>query len=261
MIKWLSNSVNDRSSMEKDIAELNEDALPAGWQWVNCSVFARVAHSQGSNNVFYKQFLPRNYMETPKAWFRGSRCERAIKQLNVLKDNNFQSPEVLCWGSLSGGREFMVTQAVDGVGVGSYLASYFRGVSTPALLKEKREIISSLGAEVGRLHQAGIVHGDLRPNNVLIERDGCSIAFHFIDNERNKQYRKIPKKLLIKNLVQIGMLADIDLTNTDRVRFLKAYQRQMSSFNQALVAPIYQKTRARLVGKDPDSLGSPNLSK
>ncbi|WP_339670064.1 lipopolysaccharide kinase InaA family protein [Dasania marina] len=260
MIRWLVEIGRSTSKLEADINKLNQGELPAGWQWVNASVFAKVAFNNGDVAVFYKQFLPRNRMEQPKAWLRGSRCQRAIQQLDVLKKNNFNSPEILCWGKLARGREFMVSRAVSGVGVGSCLASYFRAVGKqPELLRAKRIIIKALGAEIGRMHKAGIVHGDLRPNNVLIELGTKAPRFHFIDNERNKVYRKIPNKLLIKNLVQIGMLASIDITKTDRVRFLDEYLNIYKEFNKALILDVSSITGHRLETAVPDRLGSPNL--
>jgi len=45
-------------------------------------------------------------------------------------------------------------------------------------------VVAALGTEIGRLHSKKIIHGDLRPNNVLIELGADKPIFHFIDNER-----------------------------------------------------------------------------
>ena len=261
MIRWLYDYKESFSELNDEIQMLNKGAMPDDWEPVSSSIFARVAFKKSTPQVFYKQFLPRNFMETPKALVRGSRCQRAIKQLKVLKRNNFRSPNVLCWGKLKQGREFMVTEAVDGVGVGNCLASFFRGITEPDLLKQKRVILGALGAEIGRLHSEGIVHGDLRPNNVLIERSLSPPVFHFIDNERNKMYKKISRKLLIKNLVQIGMLADIDISKTDRSRFFRGYIGVHKEFDKELVGEIFTTTLKRLERKNSGSLGSPKLAK
>ena len=108
-----------------------------------------------------------------------------------------------------------------------------------------------------------LVHGDLRPNNVLVELGKQPYTFHLIDNERNKQYRNIPYKLIVKNLVQIGMLASIDISNTDRMRFYKCYLEHYQRFDKTeavrLATEVFSITQQRLSTKNPDRLGSPNL--
>jgi len=265
MTLWLVKSPPGESQLVRDLPQLHRQILPAGWSWVNASVYAKVAVWESATPVYYKAFLPRNRWETPKAWLRGSRCQRAIAQATLLTDKGFSTPAIIAWGKLSGGREFMLTQAVNGIGMGSCIASYFRQVKTPRLLSAKRALIKALGEQIGRLHQTGIVHGDLRPNNVLLELGQYPHRFHFIDNERNQRYRKIPAKLLRKNLVQIGMLAPVDLSIHDRMRFFKAYLTQAPALDRSqqrkLIADVYRVTMKRLAGKNPDKQGSPYLPK
>ncbi|MCR8922116.1 lipopolysaccharide kinase InaA family protein [Dasania sp. GY-MA-18] len=259
MISWLAPS---NTTLAAEIEQLNTTALPSGWQWVDSSPYAKVAVN-ADRKLFYKAFLPRNIWETPKAWLRGSRCQRAITQAKILPKQGFNTPAVIAWGKLSGGREFMLTEAVNGIGVGSCIASYFRSPCNRAALYWKRELLRAMGKLVAQLHTAGIVHGDLRPNNVLVELGKQPYTFHLIDNERNQSYTHIPYKLIVKNLVQIGMLAAIDLSRTDRMRFYQSYLQHYSRFDQSaashLSLEVYQTTMHRLSTKNPDRLGSPNL--
>ena len=245
-----------------DLSTLASRSLPKNWSSIDCSPFAFVA-CNNEHNVFYKQFLARNIWERPKAWLRGSRCKRAVEQASLLPELGFNTPAVLSWGSLSGAREFMLTEAVNGIGVGSCIASYFRQRTSAQSLYWKRQLIRELGAFVGKLHSAGVVHGDLRPNNVLMELGKQPFVFHLIDNERNKNYKVIPHKLIVKNLVQIGMLANIDISNTDRLRFYNSYLEQYQRFTRPesirLATEVYKTTLQRLSTKKPDRLGSPNL--
>ncbi|WP_019528817.1 lipopolysaccharide kinase InaA family protein [Dasania marina] len=259
MITWLTPT---NAALAAEIQQLNAATLPNGWQSVDSSPYAKVAVN-ADHSLFYKAFLPRNIWETPKAWLRGSRGQRAITQSQTLPKQGFNTPAVIAWGKLSGGREFMLTLAVNGIGVGSCIASYFRQPSNAQALYWKRELLRSLGKLVGQLHSAGIIHGDLRPNNVLVELGKQPYTFHLIDNERNQSFKRIPYKLIVKNLVQIGMLADIDLSRTDRMRFYQSYLQHYSRFNRAaasrLSLEVYQTTMHRLSTKNPDRLGSPNL--
>ena len=76
------------------------------------------------------------------------------------------------------------------------------------------------------MHAANISHGDLRTGNVLVKLKEDDWDFYFLDNERTVKYNKLPDKLRIKNLVQIGMVLNENLTNTDRMRFYKTYLKQ-----------------------------------
>jgi hypothetical protein len=89
--------------------------------------------------------------------------------------------------------------------------------------KERRDFVCSLGETIGRMHRAGISHGDLRPGNVFAGESNAGWEFYFLDNERTVGYRQLPMKLRIKNLVQINMISGDWLSNTDRMRFFKAY--------------------------------------
>lgn len=262
MISWLTLANEYPRTLAKDLLQLNKTDLPSGWQWVNSSPYANVA-TNIDQSLFYKAFLARNIWETPKALLRGSRCKRAIEQAQHLPLQGFNTPAVVCWGKLDKGREFMLTEAVNGIGVGSCFASYFRQRKDKTSLTWKRLLIRSLGELVAKLHSAGIVHGDLRPNNVLLELNKQPYRFHLIDNERNKQYRTVPYKLVVKNLVQIGMLAGIDISNTDRMRFYQSYLKHYARFNHAssrdLAKEVYNRTMQRLATKRPDRLGSPDL--
>jgi hypothetical protein len=68
----------------------------------------------------------------------------------------------------------------------------------------------------------GIVHGDLRPGNVLARQTAGRWEFFFIDNERTRKCRFLSRHLRLKNLVQINMLP-AGLTRTDRMRFFQSY--------------------------------------
>ena len=93
---------------------------------------------------------------------------------------------------------------------------------TPCSLREKRDLLRQFGLTVGRMHRAGVVHGDLRPGNVLVRRNGNRWEFFLIDNERTRRHRYLRGRLRRKNLVQINMLPR-GISNTDRMRFFLPY--------------------------------------
>lgn len=260
----------DKIIWQKDLQQLLAGNLPSGWVWVKSSINTRVAYRKASPSVYYKQFIPRSFFEGIKSLIRGSRCQRAIEQQQALVGAGFNTPEIICAGRFKS-QEFMISEAFDGIGFGDYLASFFRK-SSGARLKLKRQLLNSVGNLVGDLHSAGIVHGDLRPNNILINFKNNMFVLSLIDNERNQLYKKIPYKKIHKNCVQITMFKPCDMTKSDRLRLWYAWQKkypffcieknsELRSVGIQLMRDIFTRTGQRLQNKSADDLVSSKIDK
>ena len=97
--------------------------------------------------------------------------------------------------------------------------------------KQRQKWIISFAHYIGKMHKAGIVHGDLRPGNILMEptEEG---RFVMIDIERNSYHKTIPMGLVKKNLVQLAKkLKFKEFTAKDRINFFKAYNKAYGRFN------------------------------
>ena len=226
--------------------------LPPGWRWVVSSPAARVATAHG---VFVKLFLPRNLWEWPKQILRGGRASRAAREGQRLASLGFLTPEVCGHGTL-GSTQWLATRAVPAISFGDFVTSFFDGqqardgVARPPLYRR-------LGSLVGELHRAGLIHGDLRPNNVLL---GCAedgVRFYLIDNERNRRHRRLPRKLVLKNLVQIQMQFDSDFSAAERQQFFAAYSAVRGladAEREALTSASRRRVAERLHGKQRGDL-------
>jgi aminoglycoside phosphotransferase (APT) family kinase protein len=84
---------------------------------------------------------------------------------------------------------------------------------------ERRALLRRLGAEVARLHEAGFVHGDLVPSNVLARDDG----FVLLDHDRTRRGRLLVWWGARRNLVQLGRFVVPGVGVSDRWRVLAAY--------------------------------------
>jgi len=211
---------------------LGGDALPAGWERVPASAFARVARNPGLR-LYYKEFLPRGPLERAKALLRGSRAQRARQHGEALLAAGFGAPSNVAWGALPGGREYLFTREAVGRDVGALLRRRRGGAG----LHTRRRLLRELGSFVGRLHAAGFVHGDLRPGNVLAVKDRDRFRFTLLDNERTIRRRPPPGRGLLRNLMQLNMLPPGVLSRTDRLRFFLAWRAQMTDLS-ALEARI-----------------------
>jgi tRNA A-37 threonylcarbamoyl transferase component Bud32 len=192
---------------------------------------ARVFLSKCSYNgtictVYIKDSFHRSRIDSIKHVFRAGRARRAFYANLMLRDNGVASPEPLVLIEKRIGpfcsESVIVTEGVDEAIAPS---TYLKGLQIAAGradIKVKRVLLRELGAMIGRMHSHGIFHGDLRHDNVLLQPRPGRWNMYLIDNERTRQFWRIPERLRLKNLVQLNMTG-YAITRTDRVRFLAEY--------------------------------------
>ncbi|OEU64760.1 MAG: hypothetical protein BBJ57_03025, partial [Desulfobacterales bacterium PC51MH44] len=222
---------------------LNGD-LPNEWEWVKSSSGSIVARRLDPPTVYYKEFLNRSPLETFKGLFRSSRCKRARVKREILIKKGFDSPAIYCWGR-QGLHHFMITEGIDAIGMGEFIYKRWWPPLDKKKISAKRVIIEELASTIGRLHKTGIFHGDLRLNNILMHHTHEEVTFHFIDNEGNRIYKKIPKHLVEKNLVQLNLIFPKYVTRQDRFRFYKTYNKVYERFSRAEQIVLMQRVQNR----------------
>jgi hypothetical protein len=211
--------------------------------------------------VYFKQYLCRSIWDFIKDFVRVSRAERASKATEMLSENGFDAPTIIAMGKFRYGlchtTNFLVTLEVEGAKqIYQFVPDNLEDL-TEEQLRSKRELIRAFGRTVGRMHAAGIFHGDLRLGNVLARQEKNGWCFFFLDNERTRKFYRLPAWLRLKNLVQINMYRTDALTNTDRMRFLRSYMQENGSIvskQKALIQKISAKTDWRLKKKDKYSI-------
>ena len=242
----------EREQYAEAVRVLLDGELPSGWEWVDSSANSIVARRLKPKLVYYKEFLSRSPFEGIKNFFRGSRCQRAIIKGKILRQRGFYSPVVSCWGK-KGNRHFMISEGVDALGLGDYIGKYWQRPLLGGEISAKRRFIKKFGKIIGELHKNGICHGDLRVNNILVQESTDDVIFYFVDNERNTLFKKIPRRLIRKNLVQINMFQSPHITPQDRQRFFQAYCESYGGFNPldkaVLIERVQQRTVERLAKK------------
>lgn len=202
--------------------------------------------------IYFKQYFCRSAWDFIKHLVRASRAKRAFKASEVLTENGFEAPAVIAMGECKSGffntRNFLVTLEVENAEQICQLIPGSLENLAGKQLQGKCELVRAFGQTVGRMHRAGIFHGDLRLGNVLARQEKNSWRFFFIDNERTRKFWRLPARLRLKNLVQINMFRD-GITNTDRLRFFKAYIEKNPTVkinSSAWVTKVLSKTCLRL---------------
>jgi len=239
------------------------DGRRASFEKLASSKFARVLRC----NVFFgakayslilKQYFNRNIFDYFKALIFSSRAEKAFKAGQMLTENGFLAPPAVACG-----RKFLMTLEVRNS------TPFYKLLGTlPS--PEKQKMIEQFGQTVGRMHNKGIFHGDLRLGNVLVKSAHChferseaqsrnlfnkndskdNFEFYFLDNERTKKLDNLPRRLRVKNLVQAFMIRE-NLTDADKTCFLNSYlaQQRTQIDKDKLIEEVISRTAKRLAKK------------
>jgi tRNA A-37 threonylcarbamoyl transferase component Bud32 len=212
-------------------------------------------------NIYVKKYFYRSFVDICKHCFRPSRAKRAMKASIMLQRNGHDAPQILALIEKNIGlfktEVFLITDKVENNGS---VATYWQNNIAADRCSLRKKFIESFAQEIGMLHSSGIFHGDLRLNNVLVTATNNEWNFFFIDNERTRKFDSIPKRMRLKNLVQINMFRD-RISNTDRMRFFKAYSVAAGltkNMYRPLVKAITKKTLWRLNRKTANCIGFTN---
>lgn len=206
--------------------------------------------------VYIKQYLCRSAWDFIKHLVRASRARRAFKATLMLEKNGFEAPVVVAVGECKtdffNKSNFLVTlEAEDTKQIYQFIPESLQNF-TKKQLQDKRELIRAFGRTIGKMHVKGIFHGDLRLGNVLARQEKNGWRFFFIDNERTRKFYRLLPWLRLKNLVHVNMHRSPCLTNSDRMRFLKAYVQEnplIARKRAKWAKKIIKKTNRRLKEK------------
>lgn len=207
---------------------------------------AGLNNSGESLSVYYKAMDFKSLRDAIKQQFSKSRAIKAFEAELLLQSLDFGTPSTL----LTGWRQRLFFKD-SFFTLSAALIDYNDLYTTVAQLRElsssqKKAFIEQLAATIARMHKENIGHGDLRAGNVMCQKkEGWQ--FSFLDNERTRQYKKLPDNIRIKNLVQLNLLLSPVISKTDRQRFFNHYSTHCyGQTNKDLLSKIINKTRKRL---------------
>jgi hypothetical protein len=177
-----------------------------------------------SLRAFAKIYRPAAAADAFKDLWRSSKPLRALRASSRLAADGFHVAPVLAAGEERRLRRlqrgFLLTEEVAWPGA---LRLAEELVGSPA---RRRRVASALGAEVGRLHRLGYVHGDLVATNVLVD-EGPPPRFCFLDHDRTRYRSAIDtRRQQRRNLVQLNRLPLPGVSHGDRLRAFIAYAKE-----------------------------------
>lgn len=208
MAEWLKTKerngwlVTFRSGLPKDFVVrccLDYKGSETLFSPVRSSRFTRVFRFSWDDHEYYlKEYLFQNWRKHFRGLRRGNHLANIAQRLN---NAGFHAPQVVCYARRKS-RVFVVSESANAV------CSVRDIYDDPAgwEVEDIHGFRRAFGREVGRLHQAGFSHGDMRWGNILVRlANKRLVEFVYIDNDRTRKFRRIPFRRRVINLVQVRL--------------------------------------------------------
>ena len=123
-----------------------------------------------------------------------------------------------------GGEHWLVTAAVEPATPADAWHDRL-DADNPVDQRSLRRSTYALAELIGRMHAAGVLHGDLHCGNVLVQTVGDEIRLVLTDLHRARRCRRPSRRALAANLAQLFHDRLEFTKRTDRLRFLQHYLR------------------------------------
>jgi hypothetical protein len=226
-----------------------ETAQAQPWAKHPQTLALRLGAPGGEQDLYLKIFHPASRIAAWKDGLRGSKAFRAWQIGLRLRRAGFSVPVTVAAGEERragpGRPPIIVAQKVDGVPAHLFLRARAGDARWSA---EKRARLKQAAELVRRFHDAGFVHGDLVPTNLLVVPGNNGIQLFFMDNDRTRHYPTwLPQPFWKRNLIQLNRMPLPGITLQDRMRFFKAYRRaqKVDASDRALAQWLERATRRR----------------
>ncbi len=175
-----------------------------------------------------KEYPRRGFLHTLRSSLVQSKARRFWRGWWGLRVRGFGVPEgYLLWEARRLGLVVgcgVVTEAVEeAIGLDRFVATRFSLPSDREALAVKRRLMEQMASTLAELHRKGVLHRDLKANNILIQerQDGLRIVFLDLDAVRFKG--RVSRRDVVLNLAQLDASLPEMVTFGDRSRFLLKY--------------------------------------
>ncbi len=164
-------------------------------------------------------------------FFRRSRAHHEYDALALLRARGVQTVRPIAYGER---RElhfvrscFLITEGVPGAtSLVDFALQTGAGNGKSLSQLQRRSVLDALGAQVRRMHDAGLAHGHLFWRNILIRRTGEEgFEFFFLDAgmPRPTLRRGIHRRPALRDLSELYAIAGRFCSRTDLRRFARSY--------------------------------------
>lgn len=184
-------------------------------------------------HVAVKRLRPKTIGKGLADWFRRGRAPEAWYRGHALLARGIPTARPLVVYQPAGGwifREgFLLTEWLAGADDLHIYGWQLATRNEHERCRRVRQAAVALGKLVGRLHDQGFAHRDLKGNNLLLRERGDEIEAFLIDLDGLRQLRRVPFAVCVRGLTRLAVSAKLHpwISRTDHLRFLKRYLREM----------------------------------
>ena len=120
---------------------------------------------------------------------------------------------------------YLVTPAIsDTIPLDEFVERQLPEWREPERSRVRRKLARAVAAMTAQLHDAGLLHHDFHPGNILVRlRNADQLELFMIDLDAMRKCRRVTWKLARQNLALLDHYFWLRSSRTDRYRFLKTY--------------------------------------
>jgi len=190
-------------------------------------VVYRVDLPEGS--VYVKHFLVPNFRSKLRQWLRRGKGRNEGKRTRFLDAIGVPTITPIALGEQRKRKflleNYLITPAIpDAVPLDQFVERRLPALDEVNRARVRQNLSEALGVLTARLHDAGFVHKDFHPGNILVTLDGGDVpALAMIDLDALRVCRRLRWPDARRNLALLNHYFWLRSARTDRYRFLKAY--------------------------------------
>ena len=264
------------SSLQKPLKELFDSGFtsqPALTASQEREVYRLKIHSERGQplrnfeEVYVKRYHVTTFKQRLQTFFWVHKAQKSWRFGRCLLKKGITTPQPIAylsrWASFFVGERILITKGIPN---GRSLLDYVHQdlPDNKLSLAEKRLLIRAVAEFLGKVHFAGVYHGDLTAGNIFVEHAKVPGTFkrtrhlqsnpfriYLIDLDSIGSMHWISSRRRIKNLDELGRnFLDLRVISTsERARFLKHYlktnSKERKPFRQ-LFRDVFQRTQRRL---------------
>jgi tRNA A-37 threonylcarbamoyl transferase component Bud32 len=160
---------------------------------------------------------------------RPIKARREFALAAALQARGIPTPQPIAWGTEKPGfrpcASWLITETVaDSQTLLNYFEAGLPTLPVAAQIRERRRVARALGALLARLHDAGVVHHDLHPGNLLVRFDESRVpSLWLLDLHTVSIGSPCSRAARRSNLSVFNRYFILRAGRTDRLRFWLAY--------------------------------------